>query len=158
MTAHQVPSNQCQDSSTILDFLTQFFESESPPRVLIRVAFVYMVVYGFGDASGTGFGSTFTVLNGVSYRIGVWKPEESDESSNWREFTNVVESLEKEAESGCLDSAHRSTSSLTTRRSKQLYTKALPKAQSFSRSLSESSSWKPRGVFASSSAMSRACE
>jgi hypothetical protein len=85
-----------------LDFLSQFFESESPPRVMVRSRLVYLVKYGFGDASGKGFGSTFSVPNGISYRIGVWKKEESEESSNWREFTNVVESLEEEAESGGL--------------------------------------------------------
>jgi hypothetical protein len=33
----------------------------------------------------------------------VWTTEESEESSNWREFTNVVETLEEEAASGKLD-------------------------------------------------------
>jgi hypothetical protein len=38
----------------------------------------------------------------ISYRIGAWGNDESDESSNWGEFTNVVESLEEEAECGQL--------------------------------------------------------
>jgi hypothetical protein len=88
-----------------LGFLTKFVTPKAPPRVLIRARLVVMVVYGFGDASGKGFGSTFTVANGVSYRIGVWNSEESDESSNWKEFTNVVESLEEEAETGRLDNS-----------------------------------------------------
>jgi hypothetical protein len=83
-----------------LEFLTQFFASACPPKVMIRASTLFMVVYGFGDTSGKGFGSTFTVPNGISYRIGVWRPEESAESSSWKEFTNVVESLEEEAESG----------------------------------------------------------
>jgi hypothetical protein len=88
-----------------MEFLTQFFESATPPKVRVRSRLLLiMVVYGFGDASGQGFGSTFTVANGVSYRIGVWKPDESEQSSNWQEFTsNVVESLEDEAETGGLD-------------------------------------------------------
>jgi hypothetical protein len=61
------------------------------------------VVYGFGDASGTGLGSTFTCGLGFTYRIGVWGDDESDQSSNWKEFTNVVESLEEEAALGHLD-------------------------------------------------------
>jgi hypothetical protein len=85
-----------------LNFLTQFFERETPPKVLVRSVKLFMLIYGFGDASGTGFGSTFTAPNGISYRIGVWEPDESGESSNWRDFTNVVESLEEEAESGRL--------------------------------------------------------
>lgn len=85
-----------------LEFLAHFFAQESPPRVMVRSRLVFLIVYGFGDASGKGFGSTFTVQNGISYRIGVWNPDESDESSNWREFTNVVEALEEEAASGRL--------------------------------------------------------
>ena len=86
-----------------LNFLAQFFEAELPPKVLVRSRLVYVIKYGFGDASGKGFGSTFTVPNGIAYRIGVWEKDESDESSNWREFTNVVESLYEEAASGRLD-------------------------------------------------------
>jgi hypothetical protein len=86
-----------------LEFLTRFFEVEAPPRVMVRPANVVLVIYSFGDASGTDFGSTFTAPNGISYRIGVWDPDEAEESSNWREFTNVVESLEEEAKTGRLD-------------------------------------------------------
>lgn len=50
-----------------------------------------MIVYGFGDASGKGFGSTFERGKGIAYQIGVWRSDESDESSNWRKFTNVEE-------------------------------------------------------------------
>jgi hypothetical protein len=85
-----------------LEFLTMFFSPTSPSKVTIQATSLFLVVYGFGDASGKGFGSTFTVPNGVSFRIGVWKPDESDESSNWQEFTNVVESLVEEAASGRL--------------------------------------------------------
>ena len=38
----------------------------------------------------------------ISYIIGIWANDESDELSNWREFTNVVESLEDEAQAGRL--------------------------------------------------------
>jgi hypothetical protein len=58
---------------------------------------------GFGDASGTGLGATFTCGTGFTFRIGVWGSLEKDESSNWKEFTNVVESLEEEAEAGRLE-------------------------------------------------------
>jgi hypothetical protein len=61
------------------------------------------VVYGFGDASGSGLGATFTKGNGFSYRVGVWGSDDQQESSNWKEFTNIVDSLEDEAKSGGLD-------------------------------------------------------
>ena len=82
--------------------LTKIFGAKVPPIIVLRSVFVYMVVYGFGDASGTGFGSTFSRDGDISYRIGIWADDESDESSNWRELTNVVESLEDEAEGGRL--------------------------------------------------------
>ena len=61
------------------------------------------VVFAFGDASGGGFGSAFTKEEGIVYHIGVWTTTESEESSNYREFTNVVDSCEREAERGALD-------------------------------------------------------
>ena len=61
------------------------------------------VMYGFADASGSGFGSTFEARDGTRFRIGMWSGDESDEtSSNWKEFTNVVKSLEEEGKHGPL--------------------------------------------------------
>ena len=55
------------------------------------------VRYGFGDASGSGFGSTFSNPGEILYRHGVWGSDDEGMSSNWRELTNLVESLELEA-------------------------------------------------------------
>jgi hypothetical protein len=85
--------------------LSRLMSGETPPVVTLRAKFIYTVKYGFGDASGKGFGATFALRKGVSYRIGVWKKDDDGESSNWREFTNVVESLEEEAAAGRLDNA-----------------------------------------------------
>jgi hypothetical protein len=78
---------------------------EATPRlavVQLRAKSIVSVVFGFGDASGTELGSTFTCGRGFSFRIGVWGSLEKDESSNWKEFSNVVESLEEEADLGNL--------------------------------------------------------
>ena len=83
--------------------LCQMMNCDRPPVVSLRSKSIVTVVYGFGDASGTGLGSTFTCGSGFTFRIGVWGADESGESSNWREFTNVVESLEEEAKLGNLD-------------------------------------------------------
>ena len=83
--------------------LLTLFSSPSAPEVNLRSREVISVIYGFGDASGTGLGATFTCGSGFNFRIGVWSSDESDESSNWREFTNIVDSLEDEAKLGCLD-------------------------------------------------------
>ena len=83
--------------------LASMFDSPTAPQINLRSKEVVTVIYGFGDASGTGLGATFTCGTGFNYRIGVWGSDETDQSSNWREFTNIVESLEEEAGSGHLD-------------------------------------------------------
>jgi hypothetical protein len=82
--------------------LMKMFASEIPPEVNLRSKEIVTVIYGFGDASGTGLGATFTCGSGFTFRIGVWSSDESDQSSNWREFTNIVDSLEDEASAGNL--------------------------------------------------------
>ena len=78
------------------------FERETPPEIIVKVSTSLMVVYAFGDASGRGFGASLGRNNGISYRIGVWNIQEETESSNWKEFTNVIETLEDEGEKGIL--------------------------------------------------------
>jgi hypothetical protein len=77
------------------------FEAELPGQVLIRAARVYTILYGFADASGSGFGSTIMLDGGIRYRIGTWGPDE-DETSNYWEFENVVDALREEGEAGNL--------------------------------------------------------
>jgi hypothetical protein len=85
-----------------LKALQQILSAEHPPEMMIRPLRVYKVIYGFGDASGKGFGSTVTSPAGTKYRIGIWEPDAEDNSSNWREFENIVEALEEEAACGNL--------------------------------------------------------
>ena len=88
---------------TCLEAMHKFFNPPLPPIIRMRSKKIYFIVYDFLDASGTGFGSTLTKENGISYRMGVWGRDQESESSNWREFNNVVESLEEECKSGALD-------------------------------------------------------
>ena len=81
-----------------LEAMIVFFTPIEPPEVIASVSRVLYVIYGFGDASGTGFGSSLQTNSGLSYRVGVWLGEEENESSNFKEFKNVVESLEDEGE------------------------------------------------------------
>jgi hypothetical protein len=99
-TVRAVP-RLANDVRALLECLSQ----ATPPSVTLRSKSVYLVKYGFGDASGKGFGSTFGLKEAISYRIGVWQSDQDGESSNWREFTNVVESLEEEASSGRLENS-----------------------------------------------------
>jgi hypothetical protein len=74
-----------------------------PPPDVLRSNAILQIVYGFGNASGKGFGSTLLTKQGVKFRIGLWEPDAEDESSNWKEFENVVEALEEEGQNGALD-------------------------------------------------------
>jgi hypothetical protein len=63
-----------------------------------------MVVYGFGDASAAGFGATIDRPGqGLFGRFGIWGKDAEDESSNYRELRNLVETIEEEAAEGYLE-------------------------------------------------------
>ncbi|KAI2509912.1 hypothetical protein MHU86_4477 [Fragilaria crotonensis] len=85
--------------------LELIFNPQRVSVVGVRSKQIITVIYGFGDASGTGLGATFTCGSGLNFRVGVWGSREDPESSNWKEFTNVVESLEEEGAEGNLDRA-----------------------------------------------------
>ena len=85
--------------------LHNFFSLDVPPVVHVRSKLVHMLAYGFLDASGSGFGRTIQKDNGISYRMGTWAPDDYNESSNWKEFQNLVETLEIESQDGGLRGA-----------------------------------------------------
>mmetsp|Transcript_11711 Transcript_11711/g.19385 ORF Transcript_11711/g.19385 Transcript_11711/m.19385 type:complete len:1450 (-) Transcript_11711:1434-5783(-) len=88
-----------------LEALTALSDSPSPPLRIVRGKVIFAAVYGFGDASGKGFGFTSDDGSGnVRYRIGTWGRDAEDESSNYRELRNLVEAAEEEAKSGKLTS------------------------------------------------------
>ena len=87
------------------DVMDDFFSAESPPVMLLRCRKVLYILYGFADASGSGFGSSFQLPTGLSLRIGTWGKDDEGKSSNWREFENVVEALEDQAAKGELADA-----------------------------------------------------
>ena len=82
-----------------LTALAAFTEADVPPIINDRCSSVRIVRYGFGDASGTGFGSTIQTRQGLKYRVGVWGSDEDSESSNFKELENVVSTIEDEAQS-----------------------------------------------------------
>jgi hypothetical protein len=85
--------------------LAALFSQETPAQTLVRASRVYSILYGFADASGSGFGSTVMGTDGIRYRIGTWGSDTEDCSSNFREFENVVEALKEEAREGHLRGA-----------------------------------------------------
>jgi hypothetical protein len=69
----------------------------TPPFCIVRLTQVQAVRYGFGDASGSGFGAMFSGSGGeVLYRHCIWGSDAEGSSSNWKELTKLVESLELE--------------------------------------------------------------
>ena len=85
-----------------LKALSKFFSLEDPPVITQRSANLQLLAYGFVDASKTGFGASIEYGNRTKYRIGVWGSDTDDESSNFREFANLVETIEEEVETGSL--------------------------------------------------------
>ena len=54
-----------------------------------------VLIYGFADASGSGLGSTLLIQKQIHYRIGTWSSTENTNSSNWRDFKNLVCDVEE---------------------------------------------------------------
>jgi hypothetical protein len=87
--------------------LKLMFQERTPSLRLVRGFNVARVLYGFGDASGAGFGSTWTTEDmeasgsrTVHYRFGRWGSESDGESSNFRELRNLVDTLSRLGKQG----------------------------------------------------------
>lgn len=86
-----------------LQSLGDLFGPDHPPKRLVRTNKYTTCIYGFADASGSGFGSTFALPNSeVMYCYGVWGRDADHVSSNYRELRNVVEALEEAYHDGHL--------------------------------------------------------
>jgi hypothetical protein len=80
-----------------LEALDHLTHSATPPIVIKQSKRIYIVKYGFGDASGGGFGSSIQTDQDVDVMIGTWNEVGSNNSSNFRELANFVTRMEKEA-------------------------------------------------------------
>ena len=88
-----------------MKFLIEMFKQNKPPIVNVRSTKCLVMIYGFVDASGSGFGSTLLIKGNVKYRIGTWSNKEDQNSSNWREFENLVCEVEQAREKGWLSNS-----------------------------------------------------
>ena len=88
----------CSDLEAIL-FLA---ESVTPRMRVVRSTSTLTAFYGFGDASSDGFGATIERKSGVVGRYGLWAADTSEQSSNFRELLNLVETIEEEGAAGSL--------------------------------------------------------
>ncbi len=96
--------------------LMRLSDFKLPPLWVVRPTHVVQVFYGFGDASGKQFGATLsenyncqgclletsTGSGSVRFRVGLWSPEEEEESLNYKELRNLVNSVGEEAKAGRL--------------------------------------------------------
>ena len=74
--------------------LLKLMKTEKLPLRLVRGKRLAQVIYGFGDASGAGFGSSWKSKRGINYRLGIWGRDMDGKSSNYRELRNLVETVE----------------------------------------------------------------
>lgn len=88
-----------------LEALEKFFEPDEPPLAVERRENYLLLLYGFVDASKAGMGSIFASEKGNHLRMGMWGPDTEEDSSNWREFENLVLNVEEEAKKGNLKGA-----------------------------------------------------
>jgi hypothetical protein len=75
--------------------LSSLFSPSKPSLRLVRGKRISSAIYSFGDASGDGFGSSWTSKKGISYRFGIWGEEMEGSSSNLRELANLVDTLDE---------------------------------------------------------------
>jgi hypothetical protein len=95
-----VAVGQLQDDMTALMAL---FTPEIPPLRPVRLSRTATAIYGFGDASGLGFGTTLLIHGSIHYRHGQWSTSVSEESSNYRELNNLILGIEEAVTQGPLD-------------------------------------------------------
>ena len=80
-----------------LEALLALAEDQTPAIRRVRSGRCRMMVYGFVDASAAGFGATIERPGGLYGRFGLWGRDSEEDSSNYRELNNLVETVEEEA-------------------------------------------------------------
>jgi hypothetical protein len=78
-----------------LKVLSLMFAADRPTVRYVRASRIVVALYGFADASGSGFGSSIQLPNSrVQIRYGMWGRDVDDNSSNYRELRNLVDTVE----------------------------------------------------------------
>ena len=85
--------------------LWELFSTDKPPRRQVRPSQTATAIYQFGDASGSGFGSSLIIGNRVYYSHGQWNLDHANESSNFRELANLIYAIEGAHQKGLLEDA-----------------------------------------------------
>ena len=82
--------------------LTEFTAFDAPPKVIRRRSSSASACYGFGDASGKGFGNAIEARGKVHSEFGQWGVDVEDKHSNYKELRNLVNAVEKAYNQGLL--------------------------------------------------------
>ena len=85
-----------------VNVLIQLFDGPMPNIRMARPLKSAVAIYGFGDASGFGFGSTLIKEGRILYQLGKWSEDIAKESLNYRELCNLVEAVEEHSSEGQL--------------------------------------------------------
>jgi hypothetical protein len=103
--SHHAPSSVSPVPQLQMDVyaLMELFKPDVPPNRPVRPSATAVALYGFGDASGSGFGTTILIQGSIHYRHGQWSTNYSEHSSNYRELSNLVLGIEEAYTSGLLD-------------------------------------------------------
>ena len=83
-----------------LEVLELILSNNRPNKILVRLEETAWVWYGFGDASGSSFGTTIVISDYLYFQYGNWLSEDSEASSNYRELTNLVVTRDQLFEQG----------------------------------------------------------
>ena len=87
-----------------LQALEELTEALHQPRIPARPTATACAAFGFGDASGAGFGQSLWLMGeeDIDVFYGLWEADISKGSLNWREFYNQVISVERGIEMGMI--------------------------------------------------------
>jgi hypothetical protein len=85
--------------------LQLLLSAPDPPLRYVRQNKILTAIYGFVNASASGFGSSFTTHVGTHYTYGVWGRDHENQSSNYWELSNLVTPIERLWREGTLDGA-----------------------------------------------------
>jgi hypothetical protein len=97
---HAVPRMR-DDVEVLLKLMT----ATAPPKVIRRKRNTASVAYGFGDASGKGFGYGIEINGKIYEEFGQWHGELESMHSNYKELRNLVNAVENVAAVGLLKDA-----------------------------------------------------
>jgi hypothetical protein len=86
-----------------VEALFELFLPDFPPQRPVRPKRSTEALYMFGDASGTGFGSSLFIDNKLYYQHGQWSSDSSRESSNFRELSNLINAIKDASRHGFLE-------------------------------------------------------